>query len=188
MTTQTSVVVSWRFVQSRESSMLRSTCILALAILAGPVYATGVVVCVDPTMSEEVFLKAQSEVARLQGLGYTATSVPGEKKTETFVGVGMQLAMDTKGVIAVGALKGSSADATGMFGKIAYRVMAVDGVLTAGKSSRDVSAMIRGAAGTGVVVTFKLESRDRTFDRHLERRRITYTIETDCIRADPPRK
>jgi C-terminal processing protease CtpA/Prc len=114
-----------------------------------------------------------------------------EKFVMTHVGTGLKLAMDTKGIIAVDALPGSPADKTGLFEKgLGYGVQAVDGIPTGGKSIEDVMRMIRGdgIAGKGLVITFNLRSRDRNFDRFLERKRITTTVEIPCVRMVLPNK
>ncbi len=158
---------------------------LLATMLVSSAYAdtSGKVVCADA--DGDKFL---NDVRALIKRGYNPVSEFTRKKTATYVGTGLKLDEDTKGVIAVGTVKGSSSDATGMFGTIAYRVMAVDGVFTAGKSIDDVREMIIGPLGTGVVVTFKQESYDRTYERYLERKHITHDIYIHCFNMELSKK
>jgi C-terminal processing protease CtpA/Prc len=159
------------------------TFVLAFSAFSANAVADEKVLCASPTASAEAMEK---DYQALRALGYEVKegSQFVQESVIAYVGIGLNIAMDTKGVIAVGAVPGSPADNSGLFEEgLGYGIQAVDGISTTGKSIDDVMSMIRGdgIAGKGVVVTFNLRSSDQNFDQFLERKLIKTTIEISCI-------
>ena len=101
------------------------------------------------------YAESQMEDVKLQLLGQ-------------YGGIGSLIVQRGDSVYISEPYKGLPADEAGL--QAGDRIVAVDGQSTKGKTTADVSAAMRGQAGTDVVLT--LEREGKTFDRTLTRREI----------------